>query len=107
MKEYLGDDDLVSWCRFQLCSLQCHALVERGILSPPGRQAAAVLVLTARTLQGRRKAFYFLPGHVGWFNRYRPLPQKLFESQSKVHPLIATRMDLVDQVRPHCRSRLP
>lgn len=54
--------------------------------------------------QGRRKAFYFLPGHVEWFNRYRPLPQSLFQTQSEAHPLIATRMDLVDEARLLCMT---
>lgn len=50
-------------------------------------------------VMGRKKAFYFLPGHIEWFNRYRPLPQSLFQAQSEAHPLIATRMDLVDEAR--------
>lgn len=48
---------------------------------------------------GRKKAFHFLPGHLGWFCRYRPLPEDLFAAASEEHPLIATRQDVVDKTR--------
>lgn len=40
---------------------------------------------------GRRKAFYFLPWHLGFFFRYRPLPERFFLESSLHQPLISTR----------------
>lgn len=39
-------------------------------------------------------------GHLGWFSRYRPLPEALYAAASQVQPLLATRQDVVDQVSP-------
>ena len=44
---------------------------------------------------GKRKAWYFLPWHLGFFCRYRPLPKSHYESLSSVQPLISTRWDTV------------
>jgi tRNA-dihydrouridine synthase 3 len=40
---------------------------------------------------GKRKSWYFLPWHLGWFSRYRPLPASHYASMSDERPLIATR----------------
>jgi tRNA-dihydrouridine synthase 3 len=44
---------------------------------------------------GKRKAWYFLPWHLGFFCRYRPLPKSHYESLSSIQPLISTRWDTV------------
>lgn len=44
---------------------------------------------------GKRKAWYFLPWHLGFFCRYRPLPKSHYESLSNIQPLISTRWDSV------------
>ena len=44
---------------------------------------------------GKRKAFYFLPWHLGFFCRYRPLPEEYFKYFSEKQPLISTRWDSV------------
>lgn len=44
---------------------------------------------------GQRKSFYFLPWHLGFLSRYRPLPENIFSSMSKERPLISTRWDSV------------
>lgn len=44
---------------------------------------------------GKRKAWYFLPWHLGFFCRYRPLPKDSYESMSETQPLISTRWDSV------------
>ncbi len=44
---------------------------------------------------GRRKAFYFLPWHLGFFCRYRPLPEDIFGTLSLQQPLLSTRWDSV------------
>lgn len=44
---------------------------------------------------GKRKAWYFLPWHLGFFCRYRPLPKSHYESLSDIQPLISTRWDTV------------
>ncbi len=44
---------------------------------------------------GKRKAWYFLPWHLGWFSRYRPLPESHYAAMSGERPLIATRWDSI------------
>lgn len=44
---------------------------------------------------GRRKAFYFLPWHLGFFCRHRELPENVFGDLSLSQPLISTRWDSV------------
>lgn len=41
--------------------------------------------------KGRRKAFYFLPWHLGFLARYRPLPESVFSKTSLVRPLLGMR----------------
>lgn len=43
--------------------------------------------------KGRKKASYFLPWHFGFFCRWRPLPEAIFEARSKTYPLMQTRID--------------
>lgn len=43
--------------------------------------------------RGRRKAFYFLPWHLGFFVRHRPLPQAIYGERSLQQPLISTRWE--------------
>ena len=44
---------------------------------------------------GKRKAWYFFPWHLGWFSRYRPLPESHYAAMSAERPLIATRWDTI------------
>jgi tRNA-dihydrouridine synthase 3 len=44
---------------------------------------------------GRRKAWYFLPWHLGFFARYRPLPESIYGAMSLQQPLISTRWESV------------
>lgn len=46
--------------------------------------------------RGKRKSDYFWPWHFDFFHRYRHLPEELYEAGSRSHPLIATRMGVVD-----------
>jgi len=41
--------------------------------------------------KGRKRAMFFLPWHLGFFCRYRPLPAARFREQSRRHPLLQTR----------------
>ena len=43
--------------------------------------------------KGRRKAFYFLPWHLGFFARYRSLPEDIFGELSLQQPLLSTRWE--------------
>lgn len=43
--------------------------------------------------RGRRKAFYFLPWHLGFFCRHRPLPEDIFGELSLQQPLLSTRWE--------------
>ena len=41
--------------------------------------------------KGRERTMRFLPFHLGFFCRYRPLPAERFREDSRTHPLIQTR----------------
>ncbi len=42
--------------------------------------------------RGRTRAMRFLPWHLGFFWRYRPLPRGEFDEMSMEHPLMQTRI---------------
>jgi tRNA-dihydrouridine synthase 3 len=42
--------------------------------------------------RGRARILHFLPWHLGFFCRYRALPEAVFEARSREHPLIQTRL---------------
>ena len=41
---------------------------------------------------------FFLPWHLGFFCRYRPLPAARYREQAKGHPLLQTRLPDQDEV---------
>lgn len=41
--------------------------------------------------RGRKKAMYFLPWHLGFFCRYRPLPEAEWARAARLHPLLQSR----------------
>jgi len=43
--------------------------------------------------RGRGRAMRFLPWHMGFFCRYRPLPEAAYGVQSEDHPLLQSRLD--------------
>ncbi|MBI3928118.1 MAG: tRNA-dihydrouridine synthase family protein [Armatimonadetes bacterium] len=49
---------------------------------------------------GRRLSMSFLPWHFSFFRRYRPLPEQPWEARSRVHPLLQTRFEEVEEVHP-------
>lgn len=49
--------------------------------------------------RGKKSAFYFLPWHFGFFNRYRHLPATRFRDISNVHPLMQTRLPSHDEYK--------
>lgn len=50
--------------------------------------------------RGERRILYFLPWHMDFFSRYRPLPQKGWHEASRAHPLLQTRLDLDPEASP-------
>jgi tRNA-dihydrouridine synthase 3 len=42
--------------------------------------------------RGHQRIMHFLPWHLGFFSRYRPLPEEEFLEASRQHPLIQTRL---------------
>ena len=50
--------------------------------------------------RGRGRILRFLPWHLDFFSRYRPLPEALFRERSRAHPLIQTRLAIDDDVTP-------
>lgn len=44
---------------------------------------------------GKRKSFYFLPWHLGFFARYRPFPESTYGVISRNQPLISTRWESI------------
>ena len=43
--------------------------------------------------RGRKRAMFFLPWHVSFFCRYRPMPDEEFVERARAHPLLQTRFD--------------
>jgi tRNA-dihydrouridine synthase 3 len=43
--------------------------------------------------RGLKRAMRFLPWHLGFFCRYRPLPEETFAEQAREHPLLQSRLD--------------
>ena len=43
--------------------------------------------------RGVKRAMRFLPWHLGFFCRYRPLPEEAFAEQARAHPLLQSRLD--------------
>jgi tRNA-dihydrouridine synthase 3 len=50
--------------------------------------------------KGRERMLGFLPWHLGFFSRYRPLPEAQFGEQARLHPLIQTRWPLGEGLPP-------
>jgi tRNA-dihydrouridine synthase 3 len=50
--------------------------------------------------RGRRRMLGFLPWHLGFFCRYRPLPEEEFGEQARQHPLLQTRMAIGTDLSP-------
>jgi tRNA-dihydrouridine synthase 3 len=42
--------------------------------------------------RGQKRALRFLPWHLNFFCRYRPLPEEEFEERSREHPLLQSRL---------------
>lgn len=76
-------------------------IAERREIEPDAAERAAIYFEFVRHLKehfrdddkGRKRAMFFLPWHLGFFCRYRPLPAARFREQARVHPLLQTRMD--------------
>lgn len=49
---------------------------------------------------GRRRALGFLPWHLGFFCRYRPLPEAEWGESARDHPLLQTRLPFGDALPP-------
>ena len=43
--------------------------------------------------RGRGRALRFLPWHLNFFCRYRPLPEEVYGERSRQHPLLQSRLD--------------
>ena len=50
--------------------------------------------------RGRRRALRFLPWHLNFFCRYRPLPEAEFEERSREHPLLQSRLPMPEGASP-------
>ena len=48
--------------------------------------------------KGRKRTMFFLPWHLGFFCRYRPLPEAQYREASRQHPLLQTRMSDPDDL---------
>lgn len=49
---------------------------------------------------GRKKAFYFLPWHFSFFNRYKSYPEESFQEASLTSPLIHRRITVSEDASP-------
>jgi tRNA-dihydrouridine synthase 3 len=50
--------------------------------------------------RGRERTLRFLPWHLGFFCRYRPLPEADYAAEAEAHPLLQTRQPDQDVVAP-------
>jgi tRNA-dihydrouridine synthase 3 len=66
--------------------------------------------------RGRRRTMRFLPWHLNFFHRYRPLPEEVYAERAREHPLLQSRLDagpfssslerLLADSRPEVHQRL-
>jgi tRNA-dihydrouridine synthase 3 len=91
---------------------------------PTGEERVAVLFRFVELLRehfgddprGHKRAMRFLPWHLNFFCRYRPLPEAEYSEQSRQHPLLQSRLDanpratalerLLGDTRPETHQRL-
>jgi tRNA-dihydrouridine synthase 3 len=79
-------------------------IAERRGFEPTAEQRVAIYLQFTRWLKehfreddkGRERTMRFLPWHLGFFCRYRPLPPELWQAASLQHPLLQTRMPTDD-----------
>jgi tRNA-dihydrouridine synthase 3 len=50
--------------------------------------------------RGCRRAMRFLPWHMNFFCRYRPLPEDQFAEKARVHPLLQSRLEAGEPATP-------
>jgi len=50
--------------------------------------------------RGRERILRFLPWHLGFFSRYRPLPEDAYAERARAHPLIQTRLSAGEGLTP-------
>lgn len=50
--------------------------------------------------RGDRRILRFLPWHLGFFSRYRPLPEAEYRERARAHPLLQTRLPLPPDLPP-------
>lgn len=75
-------------------------ITEKRAWEPDARERLGVYLDFARKLKehfrdddkGRERTMRFLPWHLGFFCRYRPLSSEHWQEASREHPLIQTRM---------------
>lgn len=75
-------------------------IAERRAWEPTARERLDLLVDFARLLKehfrddekGKERTMRFLPWHLEWFSRYRPLSDERWILAAKQHPLLQTRM---------------
>lgn len=122
----IGNGDILTWyeARMRKQHSGCAALmigrgalikpwifeeIERGLdLDPSARERVAILRRLTVFMRehfgdderGRARAMRFLPWHLGFFCRYRPLPATRFEAIARRHPLLQTRMPIERDLDP-------
>lgn len=114
----IGNGDLLTWYetheRWQQSGV-ASVMVGRGALvkpwlfreiqekqawEPTAEERLGVYLQFARFLKehfrddekGKERTMRFLPWHLEWFSRYRPLPVEQWQEASRQHPLMQTRL---------------
>lgn len=75
-------------------------IAENRSIEPTAEQRVGIYLQFVRFMKehfrddqkGRKSAFFFLPWHLGFFCRYRPLPEAQWRQASQAHPLLQTRL---------------
>ena len=114
----IGNGDILTW--YEARDLWAHAgcasimlgrgvlmkpwlfqeIVENRCIEPTAEERVAVYMRFVGFMKehfrddakGKKSAFFFLPWHMGFFCRYRPLPEVPWRAASRVHPLLQTRL---------------
>ena len=122
----IGNGDILTWHEAEARREQSRAagvMLARGVLIKPwlfrecaerrewlpdARERLEVLLRFTGYLKehfrdddkGRQRTMRFLPWHLGFFARWRPMPEEEYRDAALEHPLLQTRFEDADDVAP-------
>ncbi len=103
----IGNGDLLTWYETRdrwrqsgVASVMFREIAAQQAWEPSAEERLGIAFWLAQAMKqhfrdddkGKERAMRFLPWHLGFFCRYRPLSGERWEAASRQHPLIQTRM---------------